>query len=88
MQKKEFLHLQLLIFPVRIYSGGITSDEIRTDRYNSLEISPLHIHKDKKAHKDALLTPGDEIGSHILGRNLPAEDYSQKTVPLLAAADH
>jgi len=33
--------------------------------YSSLEISPGHLHKDKKAHKDALLALGDEIVTHI-----------------------
>jgi hypothetical protein len=82
MQKSELLHLPILMFPIRTYIEGITHGEIRTERYNSLGISPLHFHKDRKAHKDALLTLGDEIVSHILGKTLPAVNYSHETAPL------
>ena len=58
----------MLMIHIKKYYEGITSEEIGTKRYNSLEISPVHIHKDKKAHKDALLTLGDEIVTHIHGR--------------------
>src|SRR5665647_1195123 len=70
----------------RIISFG--SEEIGTKRYNSLEISPVHIHKDKKAHKDALLTLGDEIVTHIHGRNIPVGNYSSDTASTKVAAEH
>jgi hypothetical protein len=89
MQKNELLHLHILMFQIRTYFEGLTHDEIRTERYNSLAISPLHFHKGKKAHKDALLTLGDEITSHILGQKLPVVNYSHETAPLLlVAAEH
>ena len=89
VQKEELLHLHMLMFHIKNYFEGITNDEIRTERYNSLEISPLHIHKDKKAHKDALFTLGDEIVSHIIGQTLPVVNYSHETASLpLVAAEH
>jgi len=82
VQKSELLHLHILMFQIRMYFEAITHDEIPTERYNSLGISPLHFHKDRKAHKDALFTLGDEIVSHILGKTLPAVNYSHETAPL------
>ena len=46
---------------IKKYYENITNDEIPTKRYTALEISPVHIHKNKKCHKDAILTLGDEI---------------------------
>jgi hypothetical protein len=73
---------------IKKYYEGVNNEEIQTDRYNSLEISPVHIHKDKKAHKDALLTLGDEIVSHIHHRNMPVVSYSSETASVKVAAEH
>ncbi len=48
MQKEELLHLHQLMYTIRGYIEVITHGEILTERYNSLEISPFYIHKDKK----------------------------------------
>jgi hypothetical protein len=66
----------MLMIHIKKYYEGITNKEIPTSRYNSLAISPVHIHKDKKAHKEALLVLGDEIVTHIHGINLPVVNYS------------
>jgi hypothetical protein len=55
----------MLMVHIRKYYENTTNEEIATERYDTLEISPVHIHKDKKAHKDALLTLGEEIVTHI-----------------------
>ena len=78
----------MLMIHIKKYHEGITSEEIMTERYNSLEISPVHIHKDKKAHKDALLTLGDEIVSHIHGRRMPVMNYSHDVATPKVAAEH
>ena len=75
----------MLMIHIKKYHEGVTNDVISTARYDSLEISPVHIHKDKKAHKDALLTLGDEIVSHIHGRRMPVVNYSSETVTKVAA---
>ena len=55
----------MLMVHIKKYYENITNDEIPTERYNSLEISPVHIHKNKKCHKDAILALGGEIVSHV-----------------------
>ena len=78
----------MLMIHIKKYYEGVSNEEIETDRYNSLEISPVHIHKDKKAHKDALLTLGDEIVSHIHHRPLHAVNYSSELASQKVAAEH
>jgi hypothetical protein len=61
------------------------NDEIHSERYSSLEVYPGHIHKDKKAHKDALLTLGDEIVIHIHEQSVPVvNDFSDITATKVA----
>ena len=79
--KGELLHLHMLLIHIKKYYEDTTNDEIRTERYDSLEISPVHIHKDKQAHRDALLTLGEEIVSHIHNQNLSTVNYSHVTAP-------
>jgi hypothetical protein len=92
VQKEELLHLHMLMIHIKKYYEGISHEEVHTDRYNSLEISPVHIHKDKKAHKDALLTLGDEIVSHIhhqqIHQQIPVVNYSSDTASVKVAAEH
>ena len=80
MQKEELLHLHMLMVHIRKYYENTTNEEIETERYESLEISPVHIHKDKKAHKEALLTLGEEIVTHIEGHHhVHVVNYSPET---------
>jgi hypothetical protein len=88
VQKEELLHLHMLMIHIKKYYEGITSEEIPTNRYSSLAISPVHIHKDKKAHKEALLVLGDEIVSHIHGHRMPVMSYSSDTASTRVAAEH
>jgi hypothetical protein len=78
----------MLMIHIKKYYEGITGEEVVTERYNTLEISPVHIHKDKKAHKDALLTLGEEIVSHIHGHSMPVVNYSVETASPKVAAEH
>ena len=48
----------MLMIHIKKYYEGITNEEIGTERYASLEISPVHIHKDKKAHKESQQSEG------------------------------
>jgi len=88
VQKEELLHLHMLMVHIKKCYEGITNEEIQTERYTSLDISPFHIHKDKKAHKDALLTLGDEIISYIHGKPLPVVNYSSETASTKVAAEN
>jgi len=65
VQKEELLHLHMLMFHIRMYFESVACCEIRTERYDSLAISPFHIHKGKRAHSDAVLTLAAEIVSSI-----------------------
>jgi hypothetical protein len=78
----------MLMIHIKKYYEGITNDEIPTTRYSSLAISPVHIHKDKKAHKEALLVLGDEIVSHIHGHRMPVVTYSSTAASPRVAAGH
>ncbi|NLV27672.1 MAG: metal-binding protein [Methanomicrobiales archaeon] len=65
VQKEELLHLHMLFIHVRKYYETITQEEIPTERYDLMHISPVHIHKNKKSHKEAILVLGQEIVTHI-----------------------
>jgi len=65
VQKEELLHLHMLFIHVKKYYETLKNDEIPTGRYNSLDISPVHIHKNKKCHMEAILVLGEEIVSHL-----------------------
>ncbi|WP_292616769.1 MULTISPECIES: UPF0058 family protein [Methanocalculus] len=61
MQKEELIHLHMLMVTVKKYYETVTGDAVSTNKYDSLLISPVHIHKNKNSHKEALLTLADEI---------------------------
>jgi hypothetical protein len=65
VQKEELLHLHMLFVHVKKYYESATSEEVSTERYDTLHISPVHIHKNKKSHKEAILVLGQEIVDHI-----------------------
>lgn len=88
MQKEELLHLHMLMIHIKKYYETITSQEIPTKRYNSLEISPVHIHKNKKCHKDAILALGDEIVTHIRGSQMVPVGYTTDAASETVAAEH
>lgn len=71
---------------VKTYLENITSEEIPAERYTSLGTTTSHLHKDKKAHKDALLTLGDEIVTHIHRQSMPVVNYSSGTASPQVAA--
>ncbi len=67
----------MLFIHVKKYYENITSEEVQTDRYNTLHISPVHIHKNKKSHKEAILVLGQEIVDHMKQHRHPLSDMSQ-----------
>jgi len=78
----------MLMVHIKKYYENITNDEIPTERYSALEISPVHIHKNKKCHKDAILALGDEIVSHVKLQQPVMVDYSLETAQGGIAAEH
>ncbi|MCC7566246.1 MAG: UPF0058 family protein [Methanomicrobiaceae archaeon] len=75
MQKEELLHLHMLLVHVKKYYENTIGDDILTGRYDSLLISPVHIHKNKISHKKAILTLGEEIVQHIREKHNPLIGY-------------
>jgi len=71
VQKEELLHLHMLFVHVKKYYETATSEEVVTERYDTLHISPVHIHKNKKSHKEAILVLGQEIVDHIRQQQKP-----------------
>jgi len=86
VQKEELLHLHSLMVHIKTYLENITSEEIPSERYTLLGTTTSHLHKDKKAHKDALLTLGDEIVTHIHRQSMPVVNYSSGTASPQVAA--
>ena len=78
----------MLMVHIKKYYENITNDEIPTGRYSALEISPVHIHKNKKCHKDAILALGDEIVAHVRLQQPVMADYSLETAQGGIAAEH
>ena len=76
-QKEELLHLHCLMIHVKTYLENITNEGIHSERYNSSGTTTSRLHKDKKAHKDALLTLGDEIVTHIHRQTMPVVNILQ-----------
>jgi hypothetical protein len=88
VHKEELIHLHTLMMQVKKCCESIANDEIPSERYKSLEITPLHIHKEKEAHKTALLTLGDEIVTHLHKRSIHVMHYPSDTSSTQAAAEH
>jgi hypothetical protein len=78
----------MLLVHVKKHYEGIMGEEIPTERYNSLEISPVHIHKNKICHKKAILTIGEEIVQHIRQHNMLMVDYTQEAASEEIAVEH
>lgn len=88
MQKEELLHLHMLMIHIKKYYETITNEEIPTKRYNSLEISPVHIHKNKKCHKDAILALGEEIVTYLRNTQMLRVGYSTESASEQVVAEH
>jgi hypothetical protein len=88
VQKEELLHLHMLMVHIKKYYENITNDEIPTERYDALEISPVHIHKNKRCHKDAILALGDEIVTHVKLQQPVMVDYTPDAALGKIAVEH
>jgi hypothetical protein len=88
VQKEELIHLHMLLIQVRKCCESIANDQMPSERYNSLDVSPLHIHKEKKAHKDALLTLGGEIVTHIHRQPIRVMNYASDNAMTEVTAQH
>ena len=88
VQKEELLHLHMLLVHIKKYYENITGEEILTDKYDSLSISPVHIHKNKILHKKAILTLGEEIVHHIHDHQSQTPGYAHELGSGRVTAEH
>lgn len=85
LQKEELIHLHMLMVTVRKYYETMSGDAVSTNKYDSLLISPVHIHKNKNSHKEALLTLAEEIVERIHNHpgSIRQEFHSKPQTPVL-----
>jgi len=88
MQKEELLHLHMLLVHIKRYYENLIGEEIATNGYDSIHISPIHIHKNKICHKKAILTLSDEIVTHIKAHQHPVIEYSTEIKSKGIAAEY
>jgi hypothetical protein len=88
VQKEELLHLHMLLIHVRKYYETISNEEIITERYDTLHISPVHIHKNKQSHKEAILILGQEIVDHLNSKSVTPLGFSSDMVSSEISIEH
>lgn len=69
MQKEELLHLHMLMVQIKKYYESISGNTVTTTEYDAMQISPIHIHKNKNLHRQALLTLGSCIVTEMKGNS-------------------
>jgi len=64
MHKDELIHIHSLLVQIRtlVNENGYTTD---FNEYDSLNITPLHIHRSKAEHKHAIFILGKELATSI-----------------------
>ena len=65
----------MLLVHVKRYYKEVTGEEMSTEQYDRIEISPVHIHKNKIFHKKAILTIGEEIVRELRIHSRPVMEY-------------
>ena len=88
MQKEELLHLHMLMVHIKKFYETSTGEVVDTSRYVGLEVSPVHIHKNKKSHKEALLILGEEIVGSMRDQRRQVFDLTGESVPEPVAVEH
>ena len=88
MQKEELLHLHMLLVHVKKYYESIKHEDVLTNHYNELNISPVHIHKNKVCHKEAILTLGKELVGYLHEEQVQAVGYTAGAGTEEVAVEH
>jgi len=78
MNKEELIQIHTLMVLVKEFLEQRGKGEF--SKYNSLQISPMHIHRNKYEHKNAIFILGKEILSTILDDSNMKIDYSNIVV--------
>lgn len=87
MQKEELLHLHMLMVHIKKFYETTTGESVDASRYVGLEVSPVHIHKNKKSHKEALLVLGEEIVGSMRDQRRQVFDLAGESPPELVAVE-
>lgn len=77
MQKEELLHLHMLMVQIKKYYESVSGNTVATTEYDAMQISPIHIHKNKNLHRVALLTLGNEIVTEMNAHKKPQTSFPQ-----------
>jgi hypothetical protein len=77
----------LLVHIRKYYENGCGGD-VPAGQYEDLAISPVHIHKNKKCHKEAILTLGTEIVGYVRNKRPIRVDYTSEIAPKQIAIEH
>ncbi len=77
MQKEELLHLHMLMVQIKKYYESVSGNTVSTVEYDALQISPIHIHKNKNLHRVALLALGSEIVTEMNAHKKPQTSFTQ-----------
>ncbi|HJK45303.1 MAG TPA: UPF0058 family protein, partial [Methanocorpusculum sp.] len=80
MQKEELLHLHMLMVQIKKYYESVSGNTVPTAEYEALQISPIHIHKNKNLHRVALLTLGNEIVTEMNVHKSPRLHFPKSPV--------
>jgi len=89
MQKEELLHIHMLMVQIKKYYESVSNKTVPTGEYDALNISPLHIHKNKNLHRIAVMTLGNEVVSQMksdMETRSPSAITAEKSVE--APAEH
>jgi hypothetical protein len=83
MRKEELIHLHILLAQLKRY---FEKDNLvgEFSRYQSLQISPGHIHRSKAEHKEAIFVLGNELASMISDEGVPGVERTSARMQELA----
>jgi hypothetical protein len=77
----------MLMVHIKKFYETTTGESVDTARYVGLEVSPVHIHKNKKSHKEALLVLGEEIVGSMRDQRRQVFDLAGESSPELVAVE-
>jgi hypothetical protein len=78
----------MLMVHIKKFYETTTGESVDTSRYVGLEVSPVHIHKNKKSHKEALLILGEEIVGSMRDQKRQVFDMVAEPLPETVAVEH
>jgi hypothetical protein len=78
----------MLMVHIKKFYETTTGESIETSRYVGLEVSPVHIHKNKKSHKEALLVLGEEIVGRMRDQRRQVYDMAHEPRVEPVAVEH